>query len=359
MPAMSTTTYDVCLSFAGEQRAYVERVAEQLRPHVSVFYDRYETVALWGRNLYEHLDEIYRMRARYCVIFISQDYARKVWTNHERQSAQARALEENREYILPVRFDETLIPGLLPTIGYIDIGQMPPERLAELILAKLSSAPPGRTVDLAADVLDEANRAELIREKPRGWEYMLFASYLKEGQATLEPKKRDSYLHYAQRVARVSSPLEVADLLSGAMEEVPAITASLMRAFKPESQEWAFGAPGEAGDPGKIEHLAATITRSTEELLDWASRLRGTVVPRELNRLVELAAQFVNNPIREISDFVEEYCSNARRIPELLSGHVEGRPPIELHSELVLTVDEQTTEEYDAEMNRVMRKLRI
>src|SRR5437879_2953357 len=104
--------YEVALSFAGENRSYVEKVASVLRKKgIRVFYDGYEQVELWGKDLYAHLDDVYRNVAYYCVIFISRGYARKLWTTHERRSAQARAFRENREYILPARFDESAIPG--------------------------------------------------------------------------------------------------------------------------------------------------------------------------------------------------------------------------------------------------------
>jgi hypothetical protein len=103
--------FDVALSFAGEDRQYVDVIADRLRTRgVRVFYDRYEQATLWGKDLYEHLDQVYQGAARYCVLFASEHYANKVWTNHERRSAQARALRENEEYILPVRFDDTDIP---------------------------------------------------------------------------------------------------------------------------------------------------------------------------------------------------------------------------------------------------------
>lgn len=98
--------YDVALSFAGEDRPYVEQVAQALKEAgIKVFYDDYERAKLWGRELYSHLDYVYRKASKYCVVFISRAYASKVWTNHERVSAQARALEENEEYVLPARFD--------------------------------------------------------------------------------------------------------------------------------------------------------------------------------------------------------------------------------------------------------------
>ena len=130
--------YEVAFSFAGEDRNYVEKVAKRLRSaSISVFYDKFEEVDLWGKDLYSHLDDIYRNKARHCVIFISQDYKRKQWTNHERESAQARAFEKNQDYILPARFDNTEIPGIRPTQGYIDLQEFTPELFAKLLIEKL------------------------------------------------------------------------------------------------------------------------------------------------------------------------------------------------------------------------------
>lgn len=130
--------YDVALSFADEDRPYVDRVAAYLRAHnVKLFYDRYEEVALWGKNLYAYLAEVYSRQAYYTVIFISKHYKEKVWTSLELTSAQERALEERREYILPVRFDDTEIPGLTRTIGYLSLRDRAPEALAELVREKL------------------------------------------------------------------------------------------------------------------------------------------------------------------------------------------------------------------------------
>ena len=136
--AEPTTEWDVALSFAGEQRAYVQKVADRLRAlGIKVFYDAYLQEDLWGKDLYAHLDRVYRTASHYCVLFISADYARKVWTNHERRSAQARALESKSEYILPARFDDTDIPGLLPTTAYIDLAGVTPDGLAEMISRRI------------------------------------------------------------------------------------------------------------------------------------------------------------------------------------------------------------------------------
>ena len=130
--------YDVGLSFAGEQRKYVGQVANELKSRgIRVFFDDYEQETLWGKDLYAHLSEIYQHMCRFCVVFVSKEYAAKVWPTIERQSAQARAIEENQEYILPARFDDTRIPGLLDTVHYIDLRQTSSSNLSELIARKL------------------------------------------------------------------------------------------------------------------------------------------------------------------------------------------------------------------------------
>lgn len=133
--------YQVALSFAGENRQYVEKVAHHLKNSgINVFYDEFEQVDLWGKDLYSHLDSVYRNKARYCVMFISEAYRKKLWTNHERESAQARAFAENQEYILPARFDDTQIPGIRPTTGYINLRHYTPQQLAELISQKVNGS---------------------------------------------------------------------------------------------------------------------------------------------------------------------------------------------------------------------------
>jgi hypothetical protein len=135
---LKNVEFDVALSFAGEDRKYVAEVAETLsQMDIKVFYDKYETISLWGKNLYEHLQEIYYSKSRYVVMFLSENYAKKLWTNHERKSAQAKAFESHQEYILPARFDNTEIPGILPTIAYINLKDYSPQEFAKLIKEKI------------------------------------------------------------------------------------------------------------------------------------------------------------------------------------------------------------------------------
>ncbi len=180
--------FDVCLSFAGEDRPYVRRVAQHLAKRgVRFFYDEHQQVTLWGKDLYEHLDYVYRMAARFCVLFVSRHYASKLWTNHERRSIQARAFRENKEYILPVRFDKTDLPGLLETVGYVSLKNLTPQKLADLIVQKLG---PRQRHDFLPPVPDRLFRRLKARTKAERQEVELQLRSFFEAFKRMRPEER-------------------------------------------------------------------------------------------------------------------------------------------------------------------------
>ena len=146
--------YDVTLSFAGEDREYVDQVATVLKKNgAKVFYDKFEEIDLWGKDLAIHFDFVYRKNARYCIPFISKSYKEKIWTNHEIKTAFSRSITSNEEYILPARFDDTEIDGLRPTIGYFDLRKYKAIEFAEIVLKKLNA-------DHKVPVVEQAQKEE-------------------------------------------------------------------------------------------------------------------------------------------------------------------------------------------------------
>ena len=130
--------YQVALSFAGEQRDYVEEVARHLQARqVSVFYDGFERVSLWGKNGTEAFHEAFAKNAANVVMFISQDYVEKAWPRHERRSALSQMIQQESEYILPVRFDDTPVPGLPDDMIYERADKNTPAQLSALIAEKI------------------------------------------------------------------------------------------------------------------------------------------------------------------------------------------------------------------------------
>ncbi len=133
--------YDIAISFAGEDREIAHLLAKKLYINhgLSVFYDDYEQAKLLGKNLTEYLIDIYMNKASYCIILISQSYKEKRWTLHEWRAAQARALEEpDSDYIIPLRIDESDLPGLLPTVSYLKVSTENIENVASVIFNKVS-----------------------------------------------------------------------------------------------------------------------------------------------------------------------------------------------------------------------------
>lgn len=130
--------YDVALSFAGEERPYVDELAERLRAEdVNVFYDLFEEAALWGRDLTEAFDDVFLHGARFVVMFLSKSYAAKIWPTYERRAAVEGAMTHNETAILPIRFDDTDIPGIRNTVAYVDARERTPEQIVRLILQRL------------------------------------------------------------------------------------------------------------------------------------------------------------------------------------------------------------------------------
>ena len=158
--------FDVALSFAGEDRWYVDVVARELKNNqVKVFYDKYEKVDLWGKYLPDNLYEIYANKALYCVIFISRDYVEKVWTNVERRGALSRAIRQREEYILPARLSHGEITGL-EDVSYIDLMEYSCYEFAALIIAKLQMSDNNNLKERLKDYIPKSEKFNYILEWP-------------------------------------------------------------------------------------------------------------------------------------------------------------------------------------------------
>lgn len=133
-----TYTYEVALSFAGEQRDYVHAVNEALRAlGVKTFYDDDQAVELWGKNHTEELPRIYAEDSHLVLMFISKQYVDKRWPRHERRAILTEMTQRETPYLLPVRFDDTPVPGLDSAWHYLESGKFTPEQLASAVYAQL------------------------------------------------------------------------------------------------------------------------------------------------------------------------------------------------------------------------------
>lgn len=357
-PPTPTFDYDIALSYAGEDRAYVQQIAARLQQRdIRIFYDEYAAAELWGNDLYVLLDEVYRKRARFAVAFISRHYASKPWTQHERQSAQARALTNVGPYLLPVRLDDSELPGLRPTVGYVDARHISVEQLVWLIEQKLSATPGVTTSQppLLRSPRTAGQQRELLAQRPRAWEYLLWAGVLWQRRQALEWKWQDHQLRYARRTRQHLDDTQAFTLLSNAMRDLAACMRHLVTMVDPQARQRAFGPPGQPGNPALIEHIATRFIEVYEEILDAAAKLRGTGVSDNMAPVMEAAARLTDTPLREIRDFIDQVVAETDNIPDRLTRD----EPITIALTLNLDIDDEAQKHLDREMKRAKKRFRM
>ena len=146
--------YDVALSFAKEDEPVARKLGELISTkNIKVLYNEYEASQLGGGNFVTHIAELFRTKAQYCLLLVSKHYPLEKWTAAERTSAQQHALRDADEYILPIRLDDTNMPGMEEAKGYHDLRQGSIEHFAEWLdnkfnEAKPQSGPPEESHDL-------------------------------------------------------------------------------------------------------------------------------------------------------------------------------------------------------------------
>jgi len=140
-----TPTYDVALSLASEDRPRVAPIADYIMARgARVFYDDAVRADLWGRELESHLTAVFLNWSRFAVVFLSSSYRDKRWPQLELRAALVRAMSERRDYLLPVRIDDTQLDIIPPDTAYLDLRQQTPAEIGVLLARKLGLPEPAK-----------------------------------------------------------------------------------------------------------------------------------------------------------------------------------------------------------------------
>jgi tetratricopeptide (TPR) repeat protein len=132
--------FRVALSFPGEHRPFVEAVADRLSAHLGrqgVLYDKYYEAEFARPDLDTYLQRLYHDESELIAVFLCADYECKEWCGLEWRAIRDLIKKRRTADVMPLRFDDTEIPGLFSTDGYVWISERPPEEVADLILARL------------------------------------------------------------------------------------------------------------------------------------------------------------------------------------------------------------------------------
>jgi small GTP-binding protein len=132
--------FEIALSFPSEHRDFVKTVADILATQLDrerVFYDAYHEGELARPDLDTYLQEIYHDQAELVVVFLCAEYEQKEWCGLEWRAVRDLLKQKKTAEIMPVRLDDTHIPGLFSIDGYINAKDHEPAELADLIVQRL------------------------------------------------------------------------------------------------------------------------------------------------------------------------------------------------------------------------------
>lgn len=194
----------------------------------------------------------------------------------------------------------------------------------------------------------ESKALRLTVEKPRGWEYLLFAQVLKDQIIKYSSKRLDTELGISFGEPVILG--EVDDVTSWVSSRFNWISTTIEQLSNALNDGFikAVGEPGERGDIQRIVHLATRIGEGYEQLLDWKLQFLRVSVDEDFERLVSLASNFSTNAISEIEDFSSSLHTE-------IEGHITNMDSYDEGTviTITLTLTAPNTDDFSNEINKL------
>jgi serine/threonine protein kinase len=239
------------------------------------------------------------------------------------------------------------------------------------ILAGLPSASPSQSPAITRVPRTEAERQQLPLARPVHWEYLYFAGQLLHERNSAETKHRDHALGYApasrdiiirgeidSNIGQLNNADDIFDHLTQRLRDSVSLAQKFVGLLNDKAAlEWAFGAPGQEGDPERLAQLAKRWNNVYEEFLDRAASIRSVRVPPEFRNLRELAARYGDEPAEKYHAMVDEYVIKVDGIYDSIPASIASGKPINVGVKFILS-GQEVMKDYVAELNR-LRSLRL
>src|SRR5438552_12780327 len=139
---MSEKRFKVALSFPGEHRGRVEKIASLLGDRLGkekILYDEWYAPEFNRPNLDIYLTKLYHEESELIVVFPCAEYNAKKWCRLEWRVMREILMQAEDNRLMFFRFDDVIIPGLYSIDGYQDIRKMTDADVAAAILSRCSS----------------------------------------------------------------------------------------------------------------------------------------------------------------------------------------------------------------------------
>ena len=136
--------FRIALSFPGEFRPRVEKIAETLAGRLGrekVLYDKWYAAEFNRPNLDTYLSTLYHDESDLIVVFLCKEYNAKEWCGLEWRACRDVLKHKEDGRLMFFRLDDADVPGLYSIDGYQDVRGMTDAEVAAAILSRLCEAP--------------------------------------------------------------------------------------------------------------------------------------------------------------------------------------------------------------------------
>jgi hypothetical protein len=137
-----SNNFEIALTFAGENRNYVEQVATELELTLGkgkVFYDNFFQADLARLDLDVFLQDIYHNKSNFIVVFLSNNYSEKEWCGLEWRSIRDLIKRKEGEKIILVKMEDFNLDGIFSIDGYLSGISNNPEEISKLIIKRIGA----------------------------------------------------------------------------------------------------------------------------------------------------------------------------------------------------------------------------
>jgi len=132
--------FRIALSFPGEHRSRIERIAETLASHLGheqVLYDKWHSADFNRPNLDIYLARLYHEESDLIAVFLCKEYNVKTWCGLEWRACRDLLKHRQDNQLMFFRLDDADIPGLYSIDGYQDMHKMTNSEVVSSILIRL------------------------------------------------------------------------------------------------------------------------------------------------------------------------------------------------------------------------------
>ena len=197
---------------------------------------------------------------------------------------------------------------------------------------------------------NEAEIAEVVAKKRLGWEFYAVAGWLIVNRAKVEPQYLDHEMRYRAASAEFVPDDKALDYIQDALDEVQRHINNMNAAASRELQERAYGAPGQPGDPVRIQHLADRWSEYYSGLLEWAARLRSTRTSPTYRPVFDALTRLVDLMIDNYRAFVDEY---VHEVNDKMTAAIKNHGTWQANVNVQIAISDEALEGVSAEIERL------